>query len=256
MIHDFDAFISKTRTFDKEIYDGDINWTVLRKLYETNYLLPVDVSQKIPTKIHQIWLGGQLPDKFKRFTESWMRFHPDWDYRLWTDADVDGLNMTRIKEFLSSPNMGTRSDIMSYEILRQFGGLYVDTDFECLKPFDNLLYLDYFTGIAYDPNLVLYHGLMASVPNHPIVVSCIEDQQNAYNGENGTKIMDATGPYHITRCFLSKVNLDTKGVVAFPMDFFYPLPNYERWTKTPYSYIQPCSYAIHHWAVSWLNNNK
>jgi inositol phosphorylceramide mannosyltransferase catalytic subunit len=160
--------------------------------------------------------------------------------------------MERIKEFKSSNNLGTRSDIASYEILRQHGGLYVDTDFECLKPFDELTYLSYFLGIAYDIKLELYHGLMASVPNHPIVTACIEKQTKVYDGEDANKIMDATGPYHLTRCFLQSVGDNFEGVVAFPMQYFYPYPNYERFGNEPYKFIKDYSYAIHHWHVSWL----
>jgi hypothetical protein len=57
MINDFDAFISKTRTFDKEIYDGDVNWTVLRKLYETNYLLLLMCHKRYPPRYTRYGLG-------------------------------------------------------------------------------------------------------------------------------------------------------------------------------------------------------
>ena len=32
--------------------------------------------------------------------------------------------------------LGEKSDIFRYEILYRFGGVYVDTDFECIKPFE------------------------------------------------------------------------------------------------------------------------
>jgi mannosyltransferase OCH1-like enzyme len=32
-----------------------------------------------------------------------------------------------------------KTDILRFEILYQFGGLHKDTDFECLKPIDDLI---------------------------------------------------------------------------------------------------------------------
>lgn len=231
----------------------DSQWSLVESLYEKNFVSAVDLTPKIPKKIHQIWLGGSLPEKYKRFTESWKTFHPTWEYRLWTDEDAESFGMERINAYHSSNNLGTRSDIFSYEILRRHGGLYIDTDFECLKRFDDLLFLEYFTSVAYDPKLELYHGLMASVPEHPIVVSCVEDII-PYGGENGEKIMESTGPYHLTRCFLKNTSPESNGVVAFPVQYFYPWPNYERFGKEPYKFVQPISLAIHHWFVSWLSN--
>jgi mannosyltransferase OCH1-like enzyme len=248
----FDDLMKMSKHFRQDAYDADKNWDILRSLYYANFTSHTGNEQRIPKKIHQCWLGGTISDKYKRLTESWQRFHPTWEYRLWTDDDVDELGMTRIKEFMSSQNLGTRSDIMSYEILKQHGGIYADTDFECLKPFDDLLFLKYFLGIAYDTRLELYHGLMACVPEHPIVSCCVNNQDRVYDGEDANLIMDATGPYHLTRCFLKTVRECPDGVVAFPMAYFYPWANYDRFNKDPYKDVQPFSYAVHHWHVSWL----
>jgi mannosyltransferase OCH1-like enzyme len=229
-------------------------WSNVELLYYRNYILPnIHNLPKpiIPKKIHQIWLGGELPDKYKSFIESWKTWNPDYEYRLWTDKDADSFGFERPDVYYGSNNMGTRSDYFSYEILRKYGGLYIDVDFECLKPFDDLLFLKFFTSVAYDPKLEIYHGLMASVPNHPILDSCVRDIV-PYSGENGEKIMGSTGPYHLTKCLLKNVNSETEGVVAFPVQFFYPWPNYERFGKKPHLYVQTESYAIHHWTVSWL----
>jgi hypothetical protein len=208
-------------------------------------------EQRIPKKIHQIWLGGKLPEEFKKFTYTWSKFHPTWEYKMWTDADVDKIEITSRKYFQQSINPAMRSDILRYEILRQFGGLYVDTDFECLKPFDDLLYLDFFTGIGYDGVLQLYNGLIASIPNHPVMNDCAHIT-TPYRGDKGSIAIEDTGANHFTRCFLKHA----KGnMVAFPMDFFYPYPNNLKGEGDRYSYVSENTYAIHHWAVSWAREN-
>lgn len=248
----YDDMICKSYAYSKEEQDSSSDWKTMRELYQNNYIQYTDTLVKIPKIIHQVWLGSPFPEKYWKYTESWKKFHPDWKYKLWTDLDAKRIHITRRDIFDNASNNGMRSDILRYEILRQYGGLYVDTDFECLKSFDDLMYLDFFASIGYDTKLQLYIGLIASIPDHPIISECANSLNYSYNGCKGSKIMEATGANHFTRCFLEKEK-ESKNVVAFPMDFFYPFPNNLREENVDvYSFITPCSYAIHHWAVSWL----
>lgn len=223
---------------------------MVKALYEKNYLAS-DGEPQIPKKIHQVWIGGELPVRYKRFTESWSRFHPDWEYKLWGDADAEEFGMVKKDLFDKCDNNGQKSDIFRYEILRKHGGLYIDTDFECLKPFDDLRYLKFFTSTGYASRLELYIGLIACVPHHPIIERCISDMTHVDYRGDFRKLFETTGSYFYTRCFLKEVNEDTEGVVSFPMEFFYPWPNNNLGCKVPYKYVRPFSYGIHHWAVSW-----
>jgi len=39
-----------------------------------------------PRVFHRIWIGPDpLPDSFAAFGESWVRHHPHWEHRLWTE---------------------------------------------------------------------------------------------------------------------------------------------------------------------------
>jgi inositol phosphorylceramide mannosyltransferase catalytic subunit len=230
-------------------------WDVVSDLFAINYTESSETESRIPKIIHQIWLGGEVPVKYKKYMDSWRYYHPDWDYKLWTDKDVNDIFITKRSIFEACKNQGMRSDILRYEILRQYGGLYTDTDFECLKPFDDLMYLKFFTGIAYGDVFVLYVGLIACVPNHPIINACVNNLDTPYRGHGGNEVMAATGPYYMTRCFNETVDYDSSGVVVFPVEFFYPMPNTMRGRCNPKHYIKESSYAIHHFDVSWLENN-
>ena len=227
-------------------------WNLVRSLYENNYLNSSKTIDKIPKKIHQVWLGSQFPDKFKRYADTWQELNPTWEYKLWGDGDVEGLNLKKIDLFNSATNFGQKSDVLRCEVLRQYGGLYIDTDFECLKSFDDLLYLDFFSGFAYDREMILYNGLIACIPNHPIMISCVNNPQQVHVGADGMKIMQTTGAYYFTKCFLENTTKETENIVIFPPPFFYPFPNNMRFTNTAYNYIKEYSYAIHHWKTSWL----
>jgi len=248
---DFDTLIKKSYNYSQKEQDDSIRWKLLKKLYNENYVNNDDTSHNIPRKIHQIWLGGEMPDRFKKWCDTWREFNPDYEYKLWTDKDIDHIYIEHRDIFNKARNLGQKSDILRYEILRQQGGIYVDTDFECLKSFDDLLFLDFFTGITTDADAQLYIGIIGCVPNHPIMNICATSIK-PYAGNDGNGVMNATGPFYFTRCFFSNVSEYTQGVVAFPMDFFYPFPNNVRFSHDAYTFVTSCSYAVHHWKTSWL----
>jgi len=42
----------------------------------------------IPRILHQTWKNEAVPAEFSNYVESWRRFHPGWDFKLWTDAEL------------------------------------------------------------------------------------------------------------------------------------------------------------------------
>lgn len=250
----FYSLVKKSYCFNQDSYNQNPKWQILRVLYDKNYVFAENKEyQIIPKKIHQIWLGSTIPSTFKKLTETWQKYNPDWEYKLWTDDNIDDIDIPDRKLFNSIKNMGQKSDYLRYHILNQFGGVYADTDFECLKPFDPLLYLDFFVGVGYPSDVELYIGLMGSIPGHPILQQIVHSLHHWSNldGDKWQNVFNTTGTYFFTRNFFAIVRGFKRGIVAFPTDFFYPFPNNVRKNGNSHDYIQPNSYALHHWAVSW-----
>jgi inositol phosphorylceramide mannosyltransferase catalytic subunit len=235
-----------------------IKWYVCHRLYANNYLLRRDEDYTVlPKRIHQIWLGSPLPEQYKQWTESWQKFNPGWEYKLWTDDNVDEVEIERRDLFNSITHLGQKSDFLRYHILNQYGGLYVDTDFECLKSFDDLTYLNFFTGRSHSKEVMeLFIGLIASTPNHPILRKVLFNMNTIKSG-NWKDIFNTTGTYFFTKMFFESVVSYSRGIVIFPPEYFYPFPNHNHEKETnPKRFIQDCSYAIHYWEVSWSSKNK
>lgn len=249
----FDEMIRSSYDFNADDYFADKRWAILERMYLKNYAIALDhYTDPIPKIIHQIWLGSEVPEKLTAWRESWQKFNPDWECHLWEDgSEKIILDSNRLDIFYSITNMGQRSDFLRYHILNHFGGIYVDTDFECLKSFDTLSYLSFFTGVGYPRRPELYIGLIASIPHHPIIENIVSSMTEIRQG--GWKdIFETTGSYFFTRKFFETVGEYMQGVVAFPFPFFYPFPNqagHEK--KNGLDYIQEESYAVHHWDVSW-----
>ena len=86
-------------------------------------------------RLHQIWIGPRpAPTAWLR---TWREKHPDWEYRLWGNADLDsGLWRCR-KQIDAMPEWNGKADIIRWEILQRFGGIVVDADSVCVAPFDD-----------------------------------------------------------------------------------------------------------------------
>ncbi|KAL7940782.1 glycosyltransferase family 32 protein [Trichoderma barbatum] len=101
-------------------------------------------AEGIPKLIHQSWKSNDLPAKFKKWSNTCRKQHPDWEWVLWTDED--NLQLVRAyfpwleETFLSLPGNIYRADLARNLYMYMFGGIYADLDTECLRPtFDALV---------------------------------------------------------------------------------------------------------------------
>jgi len=243
-------------------YDsGDWRWRLLEELFEKNFndpLLP-RVYKVIPKKIHQIWIGPHpFPEKYKKWAETWKELNPDYEYKLWTDEDVAKLRLPRI--YYELDNYGPKSDILRYYILNEYGGVYVDTDFECIKSIDFLSYLSFYAGFGYPKELEIYVGILASVPHHPVIVAAYDRIQRVTVREVMCSTLKSTSSYFFTNVFFSVVRSYQEGVVVFPTRYFYPFSNKEKIedvkTLQRQQRLKEESFGIHHWEVSWCDTSK
>ncbi|HVX00673.1 MAG TPA: glycosyltransferase [Candidatus Babeliaceae bacterium] len=262
ILPDFDISMSNHVTPGKKtsnLYTPELILTakILRNLYNRNQnLLSQPTKAKIPKIIHQIWLGSPFPGKYRRYQASWIRFHPDWQYKLWTDKDIKKLKLHNQKAYDAAPNYGEKADIARLQILYEYGGLYVDVDFECVQPFDLMNdSFELYVGISRPETMRVNNALIGVIPAHPFIKQCI-DGITPNIGTLGSALgtIERTGPAHFTRCFMKYLGLNSDNVIAFPSSFFYPIPHeigkfYFLEQVKPW--IRPETFAIHYWASSW-----
>jgi UDP:flavonoid glycosyltransferase YjiC (YdhE family) len=89
-------------------------------------------NQAIPHIIHHTWKDRQIPDHFRTWYDSWRNYHPEWQFRLWTDDDCRDLVADHYAWFLPVYDAYTdpikRVDAARYFIFHHYGGVYVDLD--------------------------------------------------------------------------------------------------------------------------------
>jgi len=245
---------------------GDIKgWQFFKTFYDKQMKSAVySKKPKIPKIIHHIWLGSPLPERFAQYRKTWQQLHPGWRCIVWDDAKVAALGLVNWDAYCAASNYGEKSDIARYEILYRFGGLYVDTDFESLQPFDLLHHCcDFYTGSYANPGggwLYVLNGLIGCAPKHPIIKRCIAGiKKTARQASNGAAaIINRTGPDYFYRCINESIAAHDKikTTIIFPPTFFYPWSGALRSNKDRafiMSFVRPESFAVHHWATSWTN---
>src|SRR2546429_4401108 len=93
----------------------------------------------IPRIFHRIWLGTEpMPPEYVAFGNTWLAHHPGWTMHTWTDAFIPKLHND--SAFRRSTALSGKANILRYEILLRHGGVYIDTDFECLRNIEPLLH--------------------------------------------------------------------------------------------------------------------
>ena len=95
----------------------------------------------IPKIIHQIWLGpNKRPDIWMdTWKVDYLKQYPDWTYKLWTESELDKLDMVNKNLYNNEKFYNCKSDIARYEILYQQGGIFMDADSMWIKKSDNSL---------------------------------------------------------------------------------------------------------------------
>jgi mannosyltransferase OCH1-like enzyme len=54
-----------------------------------------------------------------------------------------------VQHITNASNLGLKSDLVRYEVLYLFGGIYIDIDYECIKSLETLdLNCNFFAGLS------------------------------------------------------------------------------------------------------------
>ena len=101
----------------------------------------------IPKKLHLCWLSGDAyPAKIARCIDSWKKVLPDYGIVLWDTKHFDLSQSPWVREAFEKKKYAFAADYIRFYALYHEGGIYLDSDVEVLKRFDDLLDLPYFIG--------------------------------------------------------------------------------------------------------------
>jgi hypothetical protein len=176
---------------------------------------------RIPRIIHQIWMGPLPPPV--EWLRTWAERHPDWEYRLWTEQTTP-FPLRNQAQFDASPQYCGKADILRYEVLLRHGGIYVDADMRCLRPFEDGDLRHAFLSVYEDegrlPGLI-NPCLLGCEPGSPVIEEAVASIGRLSPDQvAATAAWLCTGPTLLTRC----VNqCRPAGARIFPSAEFIPV---------------------------------
>lgn len=102
----------------------------------------------IPKIIHYCWFGkGLMPKSQKDCIKGWKKLMPDYTIMRWDESTFDLDKYPLAKYACEVKKYALASDVCRYNVLAEYGGIYLDTDVEVFQRFDEFLQHNFFTGI-------------------------------------------------------------------------------------------------------------
>lgn len=208
-------------------------------------------SKKIPKIIHYCWFGKKpLPEMAIKCIDSWKKYCPDYEIMEWNENNFNLEMNDYVKEAYVAKKWAFVSDVARLYALVNYGGIYMDTDVEVIKPLDDLL--DYTAFLGFESDSCISTAFMASEKNHRMFIEFLQDYEHTHFKREDGSLDLTTNVTRITNTCLKyglKQNnqfQNIKGFTVLPKDYLCP-KNYE----TKEINITKNTYTIHHFDGSW-----
>jgi mannosyltransferase OCH1-like enzyme len=179
----------------------------------------------IPKIIHQIWIGPNKIPKVWMDTITCFCNKYNYQYILWDDNVVNNFKLTNKKYYDIEKTFNGKSDILRYEILYNYGGIYIDADCIILKEdmFENLINnfinSNYSIAFGYEKDNELITGsVIISTINSSFIKLCIDKVKKRNFNKPAWK---SVGPRLITKIY-NNIN-DKSNICIYPSVVLYPI---------------------------------
>ena len=216
----------------------------------------------IPKIIHLCWLSGDpYPPKIANCLQSWEKHLPDYEVVLWDTKRFNLDSSIWVMQAFEKKKYAFAADYIRFYALYHYGGIYLDSDVEVLKSFNDLLDLPYFMGAekAQTPEA----AIIGAEKGCDWIKACLDYYQDRpFINEDGSLNIQTVPDIMI--CQIEQIKpirvlsledslnirkLDMQSeVLEFNDVFFSPKVFDSREVE-----ITPYTYAIHHYQNSWFS---
>lgn len=209
--------------------------------------------QQIPKRIHYCWFGGkEKPEIVKRCIQSWKKHLTEYEIIEWNEQNFDINSHAYVKDAYEARKFAFVSDYVRVYALHHFGGVYLDTDVEVFKPFDDLLHHETFWGFEQE-DYIATSTIGAAKGSKLIRMFLDSYEHKRFIQEDGSH--DSMTNVGVITQLLESKGLKPNGQYQHleGLGAFYPQTYF-----SPYDYIN-CrkfmtanTYAMHYFYKSWL----
>lgn len=208
----------------------------------------------IPKIIHYCWFGGKpLTELAQKCIASWKKHCPDYEIIRWDESNVDISSVAYMKEAYEEKAWAFVSDVVRLQAVMNYGGIYLDTDVELVKPLDDLLCNKAFAGIEENDKYIVALGLgFGAQKGSEFVAALLKDYENRhFRNSDGT--IDRTAAPTFQNSLMCSMGFNGKNenqqvsdAAVFSSEYFCPKSQ-----RTGILKLTDRSYSIHHFDGSW-----
>lgn len=208
----------------------------------------------IPKILHYIWLGGKpKPASVLKCFESWKKYCPDFQIIEWNETNFAKGRHPLVDYAIEAHNWAFAADIIRVIVLYEYGGIYVDTDYEIIANLDQMLKYDCF--MCYESKFWVGTAILGSQAGHPV----FEKLVHRYDQEHGITFYSNPFSVHAVSAILRyfyKIKMDgkfsvTDNIALLPSEYFYPI-SYITFKETR----TEKTLGVHHYAGSWHSKKQ
>ena len=210
----------------------------------------------IPKTIHYCWFGhNPLPEMAQKCIASWKQYCPDYEIIEWNEENFDIHCCPYVEEAYEAKKWAFVTDVVRLYALVNYGGIYMDTDVEVLKPLDCLLEYEAVSG--FEDDIHIPTGLMAACKGQPLFAELLHEYDNLHfkapDGSldlttNVVRITDTCTKYGFVP---NNKKQTVNGFTLLPKDYLCP-----KSVADGKIHLTENSITIHHFDASWWDDEQ
>lgn len=209
----------------------------------------------INKRIFYLWCGSSKPIDVEACVLSWRLNLPDYEIVEIKEDDAEWFDFKQACRENGFFNYVYKNKIWAYVadyirfyVLEKFGGIWLDTDVQVLKSFNDLLDCGLFVGQE-NPKYV-ESAVIGAEAHHPLIKQALDFYNNEiWNSSLYTSPRILTHVLKEFGCLFGENGISGKeDVKIYSPEYFYPLPFNASFTP---DLLTDKSHALHWWKTSW-----
>lgn len=130
-------------------------------------LLQNNKKQFLPHVLHTFWFSGDpLPEDYKKCLDSWKKYCPNYEIKIWNQKTYDCNKSTFVKKAIETKKWAFATDVARLDVLYEYGGIYMDLDVEIYQALDDLLK---HKGVFFHSGEYIDMPVFSSVKGNPLL---------------------------------------------------------------------------------------
>lgn len=206
--------------------------------------------------IHYCWFGGKpLPELAQKCIESWKKYCPEYEIKRWDETNFDLNYNDYVREAYEAKKWAFVTDVVRLFALVTYGGIYMDTDVEVIKPLDKLLNCEAVFGFESDKWIST--GFMACKKEQKIFTELLNDYGGTHFETSDGFFDMTTNVERVTNFFMKRGLIANNSmqtideIVFLPKEYLCPKdPTTQKINITEHTL------TIHHFDGSWMNDEE